>query len=113
MTEKYENWTEERIASLGYLVGSGRQVESIAEEMGTTSGNVYRQAARFGLSFRSMPQPSMTTHTYRTIAAAASRRGVDTVTLVNLVLQLLGNDVTLLENCIDDDHSHEWFAGVM
>ena len=106
-------WDNDRLALLGYLIGTGRAVAQVAEDMGTTSGNVYRQAARFGLSFRSSPDIAMAPHTYKALRAAAARRGVDTATLVNLVLRLLGNDVTLLENCIDDDFSHEYFAGVM
>ena len=113
MTEEYNNWTPERIAQLGYLVGSGQLVATIAEEMHTTSGNVYREAARFGLSFRSAPDIAMSTYTYKNISAAARRRGMDTATLVNLVLKLLGADTTLLENCIDDDASHAYFGGIM
>src|SRR5208283_4758529 len=82
MAEKYEAWTEDRIALLGYLVGSGREVETIAEEMGTTAGNVYRQTARFGLSFRTSPGISMSPHTYKAVGAAAHRRGTDTATII-------------------------------
>ena len=106
-----EEWTQERTALLGYLMGTGRTVTDIAEEMGTTAGNVYREAARFGLSFRTAPSSSMSPHTYRAMRGAAARRGVDTVTLINRVLKILGDDTTLRENCIDDDHSHEFFAG--
>jgi hypothetical protein len=111
MTEEHTRWTYERVALLGYLVGSGRKVEAAAEELGVTAGDVYRQAARFGLSFRASPAIGMTNHTYRSIQMAARRRGIDTATLVNRVLKLLGADATLLENCIDDDASHTYFAG--
>jgi len=111
MTEKYEIWTEDRIAQLGYMVGAGRDVETIAEEMGTTSGNVYRQASRFGLSFRTAPGISMSTHTYRAVQAAAHRRGQETATIVNKVLRILGDDPTLLENVLDDEYSRAYFRG--
>jgi hypothetical protein len=109
VAEKYDTWTEERIATLGYLVGSGREVEAIAEELGTTAGNVYRQASRFGLSFRASPGISMSRHTYSGIQAAAHRRGTDTAALVNKVLHILGDDPTLLENIIDDEKSRAYF----
>ena len=109
MTDKYEAWTEDRIALLGYMVGSGREVETIAEEMGTTAGNVYRQTARFGLSFRTAPGISMSPHTYRAVGASAHRRGTDTATIVNRVLRILGDDPTLLENVLDDEKSREFF----
>ena len=109
LMEKYDTWTEDRIATLGYLVGSGREVETIAEELGTTAGNVYRQVARFGLSFRTSPGISMSKHTYSTIQAAAHRRGTDTATIVNRVLHILGDDPTLLENVIDDEKSRAYF----
>lgn len=109
VAEKYDTWTEERIATLGYLVGSGREVEAIAEELGTTAGNVYRQASRFGLSFRASPGISMSRHTYRGIQDAAHRRGTDTAELVNKVLHILGGDPTLLENIIDDEKSRAYF----
>lgn len=109
VAEKYDTWTEERIATLGYLVGSGREVEAIAEELGTTAGNVYRQASRFGLSFRASPGISMSTRTYKAVGAAAHRRGQDTATIVNKVLRILGDDPTLLENVLDDEKSREFF----
>ena len=109
MTEKYEAWTEDRIAQLGYMVGSGREVETIAEELGTTAGNVYRQVARFGLSFRTSPGISMSTRTYKAVGAAAHRRGQDTATIVNRVLRILGDDPTLLENVLDDEYSRAYF----
>jgi len=109
VTDKYDTWTEDRIATLGYLVGSGREVETIAEELGTTAGNVYRQVARFGLSFRTSPGISMSKRTYSGVQSAAHRRGTDTATIVNRVLHILGDDPTLLENCLDDDKSKEYF----
>ncbi len=109
---EYEKWTGDRIATLGYMVGAGRSPESIAQEMATTAGNVYRQAARFGLTFRSQPSLTMSPHTYQVMKAAANRRGIDTADLVNRVLRLLGADPTLLENVIDDDFSHKWFGGM-
>ena len=112
MTEKYDAWTEDRIAQLGYLVGTGREVETIAEEMGTTAGNVYRQASRFSLSFRTSPGISMSTHTYKAVGAAAHRRGQDTATIVNKVLRILGDDPTLLENVLDDEYSKAYFRGL-
>jgi len=104
MTEEreYGKWTEDRIATLGYMVGAGRSPEMIAEEMGTTAGNVYRQVARFGLTFRSAPSLSMSPRTYATFRDAAVKRGIDTATLVNRVLRLMGEDRTLLVNVIDD-----------
>ncbi len=113
MTDKYETWTDERIALLGYLVGSGRELETIAEELGTTAGNVYRQAARFGLTFRASPSLSMSPHTYKAIQEAARRRGKDTSELVNRILKILGDDPTLIENVLDDEHSRLWFAGIV
>ncbi len=112
VTEKYDTWTEDRIATLGYLVGSGREVETIAEELGTTAGNCYRQVARFGLSFRTAPGISMSKRTYSNIQAAAHRRGTATATIVNRVLRILGEDPTLLENCLDDEKSKEYFRGL-
>ena len=109
MTEKYDTWTEERIAQLGYMVGTGREVETIAEEMGTTSGNIYRTAARFGLSVRTAPGISMSKRTYKAVGAAAHRRGTDTATIVNRVLRILGEDPTLLENVLDDEYSRAYF----
>ena len=97
---------------LGYLVGTGRDVETIAEELGTTSGNVYREAARFKLSFRTAPGISMSKRTYSNIQAAAHRRGQDTATIVNKVLRILGEEPTLLENCLDDEKSKEYFRGL-
>ena len=112
MTEKYDKWTEDRIAQLGYLIGTGRGVETIAEEMGTTSGNVYERARHFGLSFRTAPGISMSTHTYKAVGAAAHRRGQDTATIVNKVLRILGDDPTLLENVLDDEYSRAYFRGL-
>jgi len=109
MTEKYDTWTEDRIALLGYMVGSGREVETIAEEMNTTAGNVYRQVARFGLSFRTAPGISMSPRTYKAVGAAAHRRGTDTATIINRVLCIFADDPTLLENVLDDQHSHLYF----
>ena len=109
VADKYDTWTEDRIATLGYLVGSGREVETIAEELGTTAGNVYRQVARFGLSFRTSPGISMSKRTYKAVGAAAHRRGTDTATIVNRVLRILGEDPTLLENVLDDEYSRAYF----
>ena len=113
VAEKYDTWTEDRIAQLGYLIGTGREVETIAEEMGTTAGNVYRQAARFKLSFRTAPGISMSTRTYKAVGAAAHRRGQDTATIVNKVLRILGDDPTLLENILDDEYSKAYFRGLV
>ncbi len=112
VTEKHETWTEDRIAQLGYMVGTGREVETIAEEMGTTAGNVYRQASRFSLSFRTSPGISMSTRTYKAIADAARRRGQDTATVANKVFRILGDDPTLLENVLDDEYSKAYFKGL-
>ena len=100
--EEYGKWTEDRIAELGYLIGTGRSPSAIAEELGTTAGNVYRQAARFGLTFRAAPSLSMSPKTYKVLSHAAQIRGIDTAELVNRVLRLLGEDRTLLVNVLDD-----------
>ena len=102
VTDKYDTWTEDRIATLGYLVGSGREVETIAEELGTTSGNVYREAARFKLSFRTAPSISMSTQTYRVFQEEAHKRGTDTATIVNRLLRILSQERVVVTNLLDD-----------
>ncbi len=51
-------WTGERIARLGFLAGLGWTAKKIADDplIRSTSNNVYRQAARFGIALSDGPQ---------------------------------------------------------
>lgn len=99
-------WTAERIARLGFLIGLGWDAKRVAEDplIISTSNNVHRQAQRFGLAFRAVPNsplrlpPDAGDHYDR----AAARRGLTREALIRLLLTVVADDVTLLDNILDD-----------
>jgi hypothetical protein len=101
MTRAGIKWTDERLARLGFLIGLGWFGDKVAADFGTTSENVYRQAKRFGLSFREAAWLRERDH----FRKAAEKRGI---TLDELLMRLLAEieaDPVLIDNILDDDVS--------
>jgi hypothetical protein len=103
MTELHamQHWAPERIARLGFLMGLGWHGDRIANDpvIATTSNNVFRQAHRWGLSFRAV-QASRTADAFH---AAAAKRGITDEELVSKLLQEIGADPVLIDNILDDE----------
>jgi hypothetical protein len=92
-----KKWTEERIATLGFLVGCGWDGERVATYFGTTRGNIFRQALRFGLSFREAAREN------DALRAAAAQRGITQEELVARLLSEIDLCPVLIDNSLDDD----------
>jgi hypothetical protein len=100
-------WTGERIARLGFLLGLGWDARRISNDpiIASTPNNVHRQAQRFGLAFRSatavgLRLPPEVASFYD---AAATKRSLTREALIRLLLLTVAEDLTLLDNILDDD----------
>jgi hypothetical protein len=104
-TQLKTQWTGERIARLGFLVGLGWDAKSISEDaiIASTTNNVHRQAQRFGLSFRAaaVACSSLPENVVDSLNAAAFKRGLSLPVLVAMILREM--DHTLIDNILDDD----------
>lgn len=98
---KRTHWTDERIARLGFLVGLGRCGYEIANDriISTTRNNVYREAHRFGLSFRAAALALKTDPINR----AAKRRGITPEQLEERLLAEIRAAPALIDNILDDN----------
>ncbi len=104
---KQSKWTGERVARLGYLVGLGWNAEKIAGDplIKATVNNTYRQAQRFGLSFRAAVKASpigLPESTFAPFEVAATKRGMGRETLMRLLLTTIASEPTLIDNILDD-----------
>jgi len=98
-------WPARRIARLGFLIGQGLDAARIARDplIGSTTGNVHRQARRFGLAFREALAPTkLPPHVARRYEAAAARRSITPEALCRLLLVAAGSDDGLIDNILDD-----------
>jgi hypothetical protein len=95
------DWSPERIARLGFLIGLGWSAERIATDpiIHSTANNVHRQAHRFGLSFRN----GAALRKGAAFQIAAVKRGIDSEELVSRLLQEIDASPTLIDNILDDD----------
>lgn len=102
-----QDWTEDRVARLGYLVGLGWDGAMIAEELALTPGNVYRQASRIGLSFRDAAMArqeaaQMSEMTTKAFDDAALSRGISRAELIRRLMLEISCDPVLIDNILDD-----------
>jgi hypothetical protein len=103
-----QDWTEVRVARLGYLVGIGWDGERIAADLGTNANNIYRQAARTGLSFheatrmRKAMRKAQEQKPDEPIFAAAKRRRITRDELIDRLLEQIESDPVLIDNILDD-----------
>ena len=98
-------WPAARIARLGFLIGQGLCADRVARDplIASTTGNVHRQARRFGLAFRESVAPTrLPPHIARRYDAAAAWRAITREELVRLLLVAAGSDDGLLDNILDD-----------
>ncbi len=98
-------WPASRVARLGFLIGQGLDASRVAGDplIASTTGNVHRQARRFGLAFRETTFPTrLPPHVARRYEAAAARRAVTREELVRLLLIAAGSDDGLIDNILDD-----------
>jgi hypothetical protein len=109
LTRQRSRWTGERIARLGFLMGLGWDGERISTDpiVRSTPNNIYRQAVRFGLSFRTFNSmawallpPEATDHYDK----AAQMRGLTRESLIRLLLIEIASDQHLLDNILDDGY---------
>lgn len=102
-----QRWTAERIARLGYLIGLGRDAKAVAADpiVATRVNNVYRQAGRFGLAFRSADTEGV--YLPDALAcrfdAAAAARGFTRDRMIRLLLTTIAEDVALIDAILDDN----------
>jgi hypothetical protein len=109
MTQQLKRqWTGERVARLGFLLGLGWDAKRVAVDpiIASTPNNVHRQAQRFGLSFRAAHTLSLglSALALRRFENAAARRGLTCEALAQLLLREVANDSHLIDNILDDQH---------
>ncbi len=98
-------WPAARVARLGFLIGQGLGADRVARDplIASTTGNVHRQARRFGLAFREALAPTrLPPHVARRYDEAAASRDITREQLVNLLLVAAGSDDGLIDNILDD-----------
>ena len=98
-------WPARRVARLGFLIGQGLDAARVAHDplIASTTGNVHRQARRFGLAFREATAPvRLPPHVARRYDSAAAHRGVTREELCRLLLVTAGSDDGLIDNILDD-----------
>lgn len=93
-----KEWTAERIARLGFLVGIGWDGNRIADEFATTPNNVYRQASKLSLSFRERVRVAR----FDAFSEAAQKRGIAYHSLVDRLLDEIERCPVLIDNILDD-----------
>lgn len=93
-----DDWTRERIARLGLLVGRGWSGQRIADDLGTSRSNVFRQAQRFGLSIRGARRLI----SFDVFISAGAKRGITAEQLVDRLLSEIEGDPVLIDNILDD-----------
>lgn len=104
------HWTNDRIARLGYLCGIGWDTEATAISIGTSPGNIRRQASLCGLSFRSRDalliiEVPKQEHSF--FSNAARKRNITRDELIAHMLNIIATDKNLLDNIMDDDLTTE------
>src|ERR1700757_3027288 len=101
-------WTLERVARLGFLLGSGWDQKRIASDpiISCSLENVQCQANRYGLSLRDM---SVSTYMRRlspqhmaAFDAASAKRGITRQSLIRRLLIEMAEEPNLIENILDD-----------
>jgi hypothetical protein len=98
-------WPAKRVARLGFLVGQGNDAARVARDplIASTTGNVHRQARRFGLAFRdATPAIRLPPQVARRCDAAAAKRSLTREELCRLLLIAAGSDDGLIDNILDD-----------
>lgn len=101
-------WTGERIARLGFLLGLGWNARRIAEDplIASTPNNVHRQAQRFGLAFRAAAAAAVALRLPPEAASyfdiAAAKRSLTREGMIRLLLLVVAQDPSLLDNILDD-----------
>ena len=98
-------WPASRVARLGFLIGQGLDAAHVAGDplIASTTGNVHRQARRFGLAFREAVSPTrLPPHVARRYEAAAARRSLTREEVYRLLLVVAGSDDGLIDNILDD-----------
>ena len=101
----HSRWPARRVARLGFLIGQGVEAARVARDplISSTTGNVHRQARRYGLAFRDATAPvRLPAHVGRRYDSAAAQRGVTREELCRLLLVAAGSDDGLIENILDD-----------
>ncbi len=97
----HSRWPARRVA----LIGQGVEAARVARDplISSTTGNVHRQARRYGLAFRDATAPvRLPAHIGRRYDSAASQRGVTREELCRLLLVAAGSDDGLIDNILDD-----------
>lgn len=104
-----QEWTPERVARLGFLVGLGWDGARIAADFQTSANNTFRQASRLGLSFREATianrdtlEGQMSGLTIKTFDDAAMSRGISRTELVRRLMLEISCDPVLIDNILDD-----------
>jgi hypothetical protein len=94
-------WTEKRIARVGFLIGLGWNCRMIAEDrkIATSEENLYRQVSRLELSFR---EASQIRKMQKPFLDAAEKRGITEATLRKRLLDEIAADPVLIDNILDD-----------
>ena len=98
-------WPQNRVARLGFLIGQGIDAARVARDplIASTTGNVHRQARRFGLAFHdATPLVRLPPHVARRCNAAATKRNMTREELCRLLLVAAGSDDGLIDNILDD-----------
>jgi hypothetical protein len=105
-------WTERRVARLGFLVGLGWDGWEIANDkelfpdIAASKTNLYRQAGRFGLSFHKAAQllkeTKMSEITTKPFDAAAIARGIPRSELIRRLMLEISCEPVLIDNILDD-----------
>jgi hypothetical protein len=93
-------WTNERIGRLGFFIGLGWDAIRIARDpvINTTPNNVFRQAKRFGLSFRA----AAAVRKIDVFSAAAAAREISVEELMDRLIREIEDCPTLIDNVLDD-----------
>lgn len=100
------DWTNARIARLGFLVGLGWDANRIARDsiINSNRKNVVQQVHRIGLSFHTAAELSLdlSSDIYIRFDEAALKRGIQREGLARLLLRECASDPNLIDNVLDD-----------